>query len=492
MKYLNKKEAQPIITKTVNDLVDAIKSTYGPASNKVLISKSTHKMVVDDGVQICRDFKTNDDAENAVLDVIREVAIRTNDRVGDGTTSSMIMLRAIINEIATSEKTSKEIESELLKGIEEAKAQLREMKKDIETEEDLKKVAKIAFDNDEIATLIAKLLFEVGKDGVITIEKSNTFETESERVDGMEIKRGYIADFMKNTEWGVSLEEPYIILTDYRITSFSDILPIMEKLTKEKISDFIIFCEHIEGDALSLLFQNKMAGGMRGIAISLSDDRKEILDDLALITGGTVLNTESGKTAKTIEVSDLGRADRITITKDRTIIKGVWGDKEKIDGIANVIKKNISECPLHEKPRFERKLARLTNGIAIIKVGAPTENEVKALQYKVDDAVNATKVAFNSGVVPGAGLALAKIKTSSDILNKALKEPNKQLIENSGEIEGTKKESDKVIDPCEVLCSGLDSAVSISNLLTSISGLLIETPIEDEDRKNGLSNTSQN
>lgn len=496
MKYLSKKQAQKVILKAVNKLADAVKRTYGPASNKVLISKSIYKLIVDDGVSVARDFQTQDDAENAILNAIKEVAIRTSDRVGDGTTTSLLILRALIKEIRKErlfkKKSDREIEYELRNALEEAKKQLRDSAMMISSQADLKKVAKIAFNNEAIAETIADLFFQTGKEGFITIERSNSMESTSERVEGMGIQKGFISEWMKTNEQECELEDPYIVLTDYRITSNQDIIPIIEKMMVDPATGqlrqdkrpFVIFCENIEGDALSTLFINRVKNIFFGAAVALSDDRKEILQDLHLVTGGTILNTESGKTAKTLELSDLGHAKKVIIRHSETVIVGGQGDKEKLDGIIKILRKGIEECPLHEKAKHEKHLARLTNGISVINIGAPTEGEQKALMPKVKNAVNATKLAFNSGVVPGAGLALAKIETSSNIFNRALKAPNRQLIENSGKIAGTIEESDNVIDPVEVLCSGLDSAVSITNLLTSISGLLIETPIEDERRKN--------
>lgn len=482
----------------VNKMVDMIKPTYGPASNKVVISKQLYKMVVDDGVQIARDFELEDPAENAVVNVIREVAVKTNDRVGDGTTSSLIMLQAIINEIYRrgGHRNGHEVEKELKAAAQEVKGLLSKQAKNIKTKEELKKVARVSYDNEEIAEMIADLYWKMGPDATITIDKSTTRSTYVETAKGITINNGYLSPYMiTNPErMEAVLENPYILLTDYRLTEANDILSIMNKLAAANIRELVVIAENMEQSALATAVLNKVQGKFCLIAINApAENRKIALEDIALMTGAHLFTESKGDKLEEAEISDLGRATRFISKRTESVIVGPKGKKSDVNHALTQLKDAIAnELDEVKKQELLRRLSFMKNTVAVIKVGASTENEQKALKYKVEDAVNAVKVAYKHGVVCGAGLSLARLKTSSPLLNEALKYPHRQLRQNMGlETESNLKEDQAlnvvtgkvgkfmevgVVDPVEVLIAGVESAVSIASILVTCSGMIIETP----------------
>lgn len=504
------------IVKAVNAMVDLIRPTLGPASNKVIISKMLYKMVVDDGVQIARDFELEDPAENAVANIVREAAIKTNDRVGDGTTGSLLILQAIINEVARlSRRDGRRISDELYKGLSEIKEQLQSMKREVSTKEDLKKVALIAFDDEAIADLIAGLYEKIGKDGIITIGKSPTMETYVEVSDGVKVERGYISPYMVNNAERMEcvLENPYILITDYRLTESNDIFPIINQMAAAKKTGLVVIAENVEQHALATMIINlpqvmnpetRKLGTFSSVALNLPkvEDRDIFLEDMAILTGAKVFSASKGDKLENAKLEDLGRCDQFIARREESIIIGPRGDKEGIKKCVGELR-NAAETEPDEKRKKDLlyRLNRFTNSIATIKVGAPTDNEQKALKYKVEDTVNAVKVAFRGGVVCGAGNALASVKTSSPILQEALKYPRRQLFENMG-LEPTDLEPGHamnvatkqtgpyfevgVIDPIEVVLAGVESAISIASILLTSSGIIVETQkkpkhVEDQE-----------
>lgn len=506
------------IQRAVNKMVDMIRPTFGPASNKVIIESPMYfsPLTVDDGVQIARDFKLDDSAENAIVKVVRETAVRTNDRVGDGTTGSLIILQAIINELARKSKfDGHKVSKELKKACEEARVHLEKSAKQIKTKAELKKTAMVSFDNEEMAETLSDLFFKLGKDATITIEKSQTMKTKVEMSDGVTIERGYISPYMINNPERMEshLDKPYILLTEYRITENSDILPILEKIVKhaaehrEPPRPLVIIAENVELQALATLIQNNpwvktiqpngtaSVGLIGSCAINLPavEDRKVFLEDLGIMTGATVFSNEKGNNLKDATLEDLGRADKFISRKDESVIVGPKGDKKLVTGAVDALRKLVADEPNEAiKKTLGHRLGRFTNSLAVIKVGAPTDNEQKSLKYKIEDAVSSVKLAFKHGVVCGGGMALARIKTSSPLLNEALKYPSRQLMENMGldetldlssnealnVITGEKGEFMEVgvIDPVSVLIAAVESAVSIASLLITASGIICESP----------------
>lgn len=492
------REPFEIIKSAVDQTVDLIKPTYGPASNKVVISKVTHALVVDDGVQIARDLELSDPTENAILKVIREVAIKTNDLVGDGTTGALIMSQAIINEVSQLRKRDGHlIERELKKGLTEAKEQLRVKAKPVKTLEELKKVARISFDNEEIADLIANTWFKLGPKGIVTVESSPTMTTTTEMTDGISFKRGYISPYMITDPERMEsiIEKPYILLTDFRLTEAADIIPVMNLLASKDVRNLVIIADNVEQSALATVVLNKVQGKFNAVAINIppAENQQMMLEDIALLTGARVFSMAKGDKLDMVTLEDLGQAKRFISRRDSSVIIGPKGKRNDIKkAIADLSTASITAETEKERKVLTERLALFTNKIAVIKTGAATDNERKALHYKVEDAVNAVKAAYIGGIVCGAGISLANLETSSPILNAALKVPHKQLMRNMGieSMEQLKpgealnvvtgkvgKYMDVgVIDPVDVLIAGVESAVSIASLLITTSGMIVEKP----------------
>jgi len=500
------KDPFPIIKRAVDQIGNIVAPTFGPASNKVIISKVTHGFVLDDGVQILRDLELSDPVENAVLKVVREVAIKTNDRAGDGTTGATIMTRSMVNTVADLQRRDgHKIERELRKGAAEAVEQLRAQAKPVKTLEDLKKVARVSYDNEEVSTLIAETWYKVGADGIVTADSGPTMKTTSELSEGIKLTNGYISPIMVNNpdRMEAVIEKAHILITDYRLTEANDILPIMNKLAAAGKHSLLVIAENVEQHALATLIINEphvmnphtqKPGVLHSIAVvaPAGDNRDVLLEDIALMTGGRVFSMKKGDKLEDAKIEDLGQAEKVIARREETIIVGPKGKKVVINRAIEDLRKaeGVAEGE-KEKEALRKRLAFFSNKIAVIRIGAPTENELRALKYKVEDAVNAVRSAFRGGVVCGSGLALARLETSSPILNAALKAPHKQLMANVGLDVPELKDGEAlnvvtgktgkflevgVIDPVEVLIAGVESAVSIASLLVTTSGMIVERP----------------
>ena len=501
----------PIIKRAVDKAADIVKPTYGPAGNKVIISKVTHGLVVDDGVQILRDLELPDPSENAVLKVVREVAIKTNDRAGDGTTGSVIMLQGIMDEVEQMRsRDGHKIERELKRGLLEATEQLQAVSRKVSTLEDLRKVARISYDNEAIAGMIAETWHKVGPEGVVTVETTQKMETTAELSEGITLQRGFISPYMVTNPERMEavMEKAYILITDYRLTEAGDILPLLNKLAEhankqQKVPRLVIIADNVEQAALATIVINLPTvfnpqlngpGKLQSIAIvAPSSDRETTLEDIAMLTGGRVFSVGKGDKLQDAKIEDLGQAERVISKKDQTVIIGPKSDKATIKKAVTDLQAAILTADTQgEKEKLERRLAFFSNRIAVVKVGAATANEQKALKYKVEDAVNAVRVAYKGGVVSGGGLGLSAISTTSPLLNAALQRPYQQLMRNmSAELERPLKPGEAlnvvtgkigkwfdvgVVDPVDVLVAGLESAVSIASLLVTTSGLIVERP----------------
>jgi len=505
---IEQKDTFEIKKRAVDKAVNLIKPTYGPASNKVIISKVLNKIVVDDGVQIARDLEFDDPSENAVLNIVRETAIKTNDRVGDGTAGSLIMLQAIINEVAKlSRIDGRKIEKELRVGFEEVKKNLIGMAKQIKSREDLVKVARISFDNKIIAEVIADAWWKLGADGVVTVDRSGTMETCADISSGIKINRGYISPYMitNPSRMEAVIEKPYIFVTDYRLVEVDDVLAAMNLLVTKKIFNLIIICDNIEQNALATAIINKIQGKFNLVAVNkpVGGDETTHLEDIATMIGAKFFSQKKGDKLAEIKIEDFGHAERFIAKEKESTIIGPKGDKKVIASATADLQMFLTSAEMEkDKDRIKERMARFTGKVAVIKVGAATENEVNALKYKVDDAVNAVQAAFRGGVVCGAGLSLSRIKTSSEILNEALKAPYKQLKDNMGMekdlVDYTKGDEAMnvvtgevgnffkvgVLDPVDVLIAGVESAISIASLLITTTGMIVEKPrkprIEEE------------
>ena len=475
-------QLNPLVFDAVDKIVDLCKPTFGPAQNKVLIQKGTRLESLDDGVAVAKQFELPDEFENAIVQVVKEVAIKTNSRVGDGTTSSLIMLQALMKEIREDKRTSREIMADLQQGLEEFKTQIKAQAKEISTKEDLKKVAYISFNNEKMADVISEILFELGHDATVTLEESRSLETAHTIVKGLQFPRGFASPYFINSPEKAEtiLEKPYILVTDKEIIDAKELLPLLNKVIASGNRQLVIIADDIRGEALATLVLNYMKGVGLFPAVKApyySNDKYEFLMDVAELTGSSFAAIDIGKKFEDMGLEDLGMADRVIITKDSTTIVGGHGKKldEYVAKMKAIIDTTDSEL---KKDKMKERLAKLTSGVAVIKVGGATENEMKALFYKVEDAVNATKVAYRNGVVKGAGLALSSIETSSGILNRALKYPHQQLLKNM-EVDSLEVGED-ILDPVEVLIAGVESAVSIVSLLITTKGILCEKLDKEE------------
>lgn len=506
-----KNETFDVIKSAINKMVDTIKPTFGPANNKVIIDKFPYKMVVDDGVQIARDFVLENPEENAVVRLVREIAVTTNDRAGDGTTGALIMAQAIINEVSRKTKfNGRKIEKELKKGCEEAVKMLKDTAVKIETKEDLKKVAMVSFDDEEIAEIISSLYFDLGKDAIVTLGLSETLETSVEKTEGVRIDSGWLSQYMVTNPQRMETElvDANVLITDYRITESKDLIPILQKMAKAEIGNFVLIAENVEQKALAILVLNlpmitNAATGKQGtfpsIAIACPNvlNKKAYLEDLALLTGAKMFTESKGDKLENAEISDLGKIGKIIVNQDSTIIVEPKGDKADIATAISDLRLNIeNEKDERKKKLLQRRLGLFTNTLAVINVGAKTDNERKALKYKIEDAVYSVQSAYRNGVVCGGGVALGAITTSSKILNEALKYPTTQLFENMGMdvpedvffynntvlnvVTGEKGNMLEVgvIDPVDVLIAGIESAVSIAGILLTSSGMIVESEKE--------------
>lgn len=491
-----RKDSFAKIRSAVDQTVDLIKPTFGPASNKVIIAKVTHAMVVDDGVQIARDLELADPVEHAIMKVVREVAIKTNDRVGDGTTGALIMTQAMIREIAQLPHfEGHKIEKELKEALDEAKQQLIKLARPIKTKEELEKVARISFDNADIAKMISGAWFKLGVDGVLTVDRSGTMQTELEMTDGIQLPRGYLSPYMITNPQRMEgvIEKPYILFTDYRLTEANDVINVMNQLAGKNITNLVIIAENVEGSALATLVINKMQGKFNCIAVTIPKDDTVMLEDLAMMTGAKFFSEKKGDKVDQAKIEDLGRAERFIARRTESVIIGPRGDKKTIaKAIVDLNMAVNGENDEKAKKQIQKRIARFGNKVGVIKVGAPTDNEVNALKYKVEDAVNATHAAFKSGVVTGGGIGLANIYTKSELMNDALKAPFRQLKLNSGVDSHRKLKKGEalnvvtgeigdwmkvgVLDPLDVLIAQLESAVSIVSLLVTTSGMIVEAP----------------
>lgn len=475
MSKLYTTKLNPLIFEATDKLCDFVKHTYGPAQNKIIIQHGNRQEIMDDGVSAARAFELPDEFENSIVTLIKEVAEKTNARVGDGTTSSLIMLQAIMKALKEDTRPSREIIKELQDGLEDFKKQITERAKQINTEEELKQVAYISFNNEKIAEVIAKIFFELGHDGIVTIEESRSMETTHNVVKGLQFPRGFTSSyFINNAERAECvLENPYILVTDREIYDINDLKPLLEKALKSG-RQVLVLADDVRGEALGMLVVTFLKTGYLAPAVKApyySNDKYEFLMDVAELTGANFVVANMNKELKDLELTDLGVAERVVINKDSTTIIG--GQGKGLEEYARKMQATIDSTDSDlKKDKMKERLAKLTSGVAVIKVGGATENEMKALRYKVEDAVNATRVAFKSGVVKGAGTTLSEVITSSPILNSALQVPNKVLL---GNLEVDKLEvGEDIVDPVSVLIAGVESAISIVSLLISTKGIIVD------------------
>ena len=522
-------EVRHALKKGIDTLADAVRVTLGPKGHCVALDKKWGApSVIDDGVTIAKDIELPDPFENMGVQLVKEAATKTNDACGDGTTTSTLLAHAIItngfkNIAAGAEPMS------LKKGIEMATEaiikELKEKSTDVKGKEQIAQVATITAVDRKIGDLIAEVMEKVGKDGVITVEESKGLEYETEFVEGMQFDRGYISPYLvtNSEKMETEIEDPYILITDKKISAVSDFLPALEKILQVS-KNLLIIAEDIDGEALATLVVNKLRGTLNVLAVKapgFGDRRKAMLEDIAIVTGGVVISEEIGRKLDSVTVEDLGRARRVTANKDDTTIVEGKGSEEAITARIKQIKAQIEETTSDfDREKLQERQAKLVGGVAVIKVGAATEVELKERKHRVEDALSATRAAVEEGILPGGGVALlnalpvlAKLDVSGDvatgvnIIRKAVEEPIRAIANNAGKdgsviVDAVKKskpgvgydaEADDfgdmvkkgVIDPTKVVRSALQNASSIAAMVLITESLVSDIP-EKERAPGGM------
>lgn len=519
--------AREKLKRGIDKMADAVKVTLGPRGRNVVLDKRFGSpTITKDGVTVAKEIELEDPFENMGAQMVKEVASKTSDVAGDGTTTATVLAQAICRE-GLKNVTAGSNPMALKRGIEKAVGvvveELKKISKPLPGKTEIAQVGTISANNDRsIGDLIAEAMEKVGKDGVITVEEAKTTKTDLEVVEGMQFDRGYLSPyFITNPDtMEVVLEEPLVLIHDKKISTMKDLLPILEKIAQMGKA-FLIISEEVEGEALATLVVNKLRGTLKCCAVKapgFGDRRKEMLEDVAKLTGGRVISEELGFKLENTQISDLGKAKRITVDKENTTIVEGGGKTEEIKGRVNQIKKQIDETTSdYDKEKLQERLAKLAGGVAVINVGATTETEMKEKKARVEDALHATRAAVEEGIVPGGGVAflraipaLEKLKLEGDeavgvsIVKKALEEPIRLIVENAG-VEGSivvnrvKEEKGAfgfnaetmqyedlmvsgVIDPTKVTRIALENAASIASLLVTTEALVAEKP---EEKKPG-------
>lgn len=452
------------LQKGVDTVADAVKVTLGPRGRNVALDKGYGSpTITNDGVSIAKEISLKDRFENMGAEIVKEVANKTNDLAGDGTTTATVLMQALVTEGLR--QTTMGLNSMAVRtGMEHAAidvvAALRKMATQISSVDEIKQVATISAESVELGEKIAETIDKVGKDGVVTVEESQVFGIETEMTEGMQFDRGYVSPYMvTNPERMESAyKNAHILITDKKISSVQEILPLLEKIAATGKKELVIIADDVEGEALATFVVNKLKGGFSVLAVKApgyGDRKKEVLADIAVTTGATVISEDIGLKLETTELAQLGQADRVVATKDDTVIVGGAGTKESITERVKALKAQLeSTTSKFDKEKIEERIAKLTGGVAVIRVGAATETEMKYLKLKIEDAVNATKAAIEEGIVPGGGTSLARasaivekaLATKKDlsteelvgynIVLRALEVPLRQIADNTGKIDG--------------------------------------------------------
>jgi len=508
----------------VDKLADAVKVTLGPKGRNVVLDKKFGApTVTNDGVTIAREIELDDPFENMGAQLVKEVATKTNDVAGDGTTTATVLAQAIITEGLRNVAAGANpmiLKRGIDKGVEAIVAELKTISRPVNTTEETAQVAAVSSQDEGVGQMIAEVMSKVGKDGVITVEESQGLRLEQDYVDGMQLDRGYISPYMvtNSDRMEAVLENPYILITDKKISAIADILPVLEKLVQFG-KNLVIIAEDVDGEALATLVVNKLRGTFNTLAIKapgFGDRRKAMLEDIATLTGGQVISEEVGLKLENTNINMLGQARRVTATKDNTTIIEGKGSQEAIEGRTKQIRAQIEDTTSDfDKEKLQERLAKLAGGVAVIKVGAPTEVELKEKKHRIEDALSATRAAVEEGIVAGGGTAfinalpaLDKLqlegdeKTGVDILRRALEEPLRQISFNAGAegsvvvaaVKGfepgkgynarTGEYVDMfaagVIDPVKVTRSGLQNAASIAGMLLTTETIVTDLPEKEK------------
>lgn len=526
-KILEGIEARKALEQGVNTLANTVKITLGPKGRNVVLGKKyTSPLITNDGVTIAKEIELDDPFQNMGAELIKEVSVKTNDVAGDGTTTACVLAQAIVREGMKNFAAGANpviLKKGIFKAVDTIVEKLKTISKAVANRNDIKQVASISAGDEEIGELIATAMEKVGSDGVITVEESQTMKTELSVVEGMQFDRGYLSPYMcTNTEKMVAeLDNPFILITDKKISNIQELLPLLEQIVKMS-GKLLIVADDVEGEALTTLILNKLRGTFNCVAVkapSFGEKRKAMLEDIAILTGGTVVSEELGIDFKTLSLDMLGRAKSVRVDKDNTTIVEGNGESEKIKARVKLIKEQIkAQTSEYEIEKLNERLAKLAGGVAVIKVGSATEVEMKEKKLRIEDALAATKAASEEGVVPGGGVALLKTssdvkilietlsgdeKTGANIVLNAIEEPIRQIAKNSGVDGGVVvnkiyENLDKkaygfdalnneycdmiergIIDPTKVTRSALQNAASVAATMLTTEALVVE--IEDKE-----------
>lgn len=527
------------LQKGVDTVANAVKVTLGPRGRNVVLDKGYGgPTITNDGVSIAKEITLKDKFENMGAEIIKEVANKTNDIAGDGTTTATVLTQALVNEglkQTTMGVNSMAVRTGMEHAAQDVVAALKSMATQINSIEEIKQVATISAENAELGEKIAETIDKVGKDGVVTVEEGQSFGIETELTEGMEFDKGYVSPYMVTNQERMEAEfkDAHVLITDEKIANVQDILPLLEKIAQSGKKELVIIADDVEGEALATFVVNKLKGGFSVLAVKApgyGDRKKEILADIAVTTGGQVISKDLGLELKNTEIEQLGKADRVIATKDNTTIVGGGGEKSAIDDRVAALKAQLEQASSKfDKEKLEERVAKLSGGVAVIRVGAATETEMKYLKLKIEDAVNATKAAIEEGIVPGGGTSLARAAAivEKDILGKkdlareemigysivlkALEVPLKQIADNTGKHDGAvivekvktaggnagydaaKAEmvddmiKAGIIDPVKVERSGVQHAVSAAAILLTSEAAVADEP---EDEKGGMPDMS--
>ena len=520
-----KDEARESLKRGVDKLANAVKVTLGPKGRNVVLDRGFGSPVITkDGVTVAKDIELDDKFENVGASLVQEVASKTNDMAGDGTTTATILAQAIVAE-GFSAVASGANPLALKRGMEKAThwviGHLESKKKKV-TQANLKEVASIAANDTEIGKLIAEVFNKVGREGVVTVEEGLTAETTSELVEGLQFDRGYINPYMvTNTErMEAVFEDPYILITDRKISSINDIVPLLQKINQAGKRDLVIIADDVDGDALATLVVNKLRGNFNALAVKapgFGDRKKDMLEDIAIVTGGTVISEERGIKLETAELNMLGRAHKVKATKESTTIVDGKGKRTDIDKRITQLKSQMEKATSsYDKEKLQERLAKLSGGVAVIKVGAQTETEMKEKKFRIDDAVSATRAAMEEGIVSGGGVALFEaakelshkvVRGMSEVGDEAkglgvikaiLEKPMRIIAENAGKDSNEVVQnvfsgeqgrgfdaatgqfvdmiSAGIIDPLKVVKTALINAVSVASLILTTEAVVTDKP----------------
>ncbi|MEK7613004.1 MAG: chaperonin GroEL [Patescibacteria group bacterium] len=523
----------------IDKAANAVKITLGPRGRNVALDKGYGgPTITNDGVSIAKEISLKDKFENMGAEIVKEVASKTNDIAGDGTTTSVVLLQALVNEGMKHTEaglSAMEVHDGILAASKQAVEALKKLSKKISAHEEIKQVASLSAESTELGETIADTIKTVGKDGVVTVEESQSLGIEKEIVEGLAFDRGYVSAYMITdaARMEASYKDPWVLITDKKISSVQEVLPLLEKVAQSGKKDLVIIADDIDGEALTTFVLNKLRGTFNVLAVKApgyGDRKEEMLRDIAIVTGGDVISEKTGMTFEHATLETLGKASKVVSTKDSTVIVGGKGAKKDIEKRIKEIREQIAQTDSKfDKEKLEERLAKLAGGVAVIRVGAATETEMKYLKLKIEDAVNATKAAIEEGIVPGGGTSLIKAaqeveviyqknkdkmtagtRVGYEVVLKALEMPLRQIAENAGVDAGVVVDKIKnakgnagydalkdeivedmlaagIIDPVKVERTGLERAASAAAILLTTEVAIAEEPKEEKESPVGMS-----